>query len=210
MKNFLFVVILIALAIPSYAQINDKAFISGSMGAKVGGGAADPTLRNSGTSVVLSTSFGVPLFDRFMFYSRFTYQLKSGYTANENIAETGGLQTINRLTEVNGTFSQLIFNGGLQYNIYLAEDLTMGVNGGLTYALVNHKASLPNGTVLQKLDNEGIFGGFTGVSLEKTFEDSNVSLFGELQYNYAKKDVVYFRDKFSGANFTVGGRFYLN
>jgi hypothetical protein len=209
MRNIIFTVVLLSLALPAYAQMNEGAFISGSLGASVGGGSANPYLKNSGTSVLLSTSFGVPLFDRFMFYSRFTYQLESGYTANENISGTG-ITTINQLTEVNGTFSQLIFNGGLQYNIYLAEDITMGVNGGLTYALVNHKASLPNGTVLQKLDNEGIFGAFTGVSLEKSFEDSNVSLFGEAQYNYAKKDVVYFRDKFSGANFTVGGRFYLN
>jgi hypothetical protein len=209
MRNIIFTVVLLSLALPAYAQMNEGAFISGSLGASVGGGSANPYLKNSGTSVLLSTSFGVPLFDRFMFYSRFTYQLKSGYTANENISGSG-ITTINQLTEVNGTFSQLIFNGGLQYNIYLAEDITMGVNGGLTYALVNHKASLPNGTVLQKLDNEGIFGAFTGVSLEKSFEDSNVSLFGEAQYNYAKKDVVYFRDKFSGANFTVGGRFYLN
>lgn len=209
MRNVVFTIVLLSIAIPAYAQMNEGAFISGSLGASVGGGSANPYLRNSGTSVLLSSSFGVPLFDRFMFYSRFTYQLKSGYTANENIGGSG-ISTINQLTEVNGTFSQLIFNGGLQYNIYLAEDITMGINGGLTYALVNHKASLPDGVVLQKLDNEGIFGAFTGINLEKSFEDSNVALFGEAQYNYAKKDIVYFRDKFSGANFTVGGRFYLN
>jgi hypothetical protein len=210
MKNLFFTFLFLCLVFPAYAQMNEGAFITGSLGAKLGGGSGNPYMQNSGTSILLSTSAGIPLFNNVLFYSRISFISRSGYTAQENINTPGtGITTINQLTEVNGTFSQLIFNGGLQYNIHLTDDLTMGINGGLTYALVNHKASLPGGTVLQSLDNEGIFGAFSGVNLEKSFEDSNVSLFGEAQYNYAKKDVVYFRDKFSGMNFTFGGKYYF-
>lgn len=210
MKRVLLALVVL-FSVSLFAQREEAPYIFGSLGAKSGGGATNPYQQKSGSSVVLSTGFGLPLFSNISLYTRLSYISKSNYVGEEyaNFSE-GGLTTLNQLTSVNASFSQFIFNGGLQYNILLSNDLTMGVSGGVTYALVDHEAVLPNGMLLQKLDNEGVFGAFSGVSLEKSFEDSNVSLFGEAQYNYAKKDIIYFRDKFSGMNFTVGGRFYLN
>ncbi|MFO7444958.1 MAG: hypothetical protein R6W90_01270 [Ignavibacteriaceae bacterium] len=210
MKKLYILVFLICFSVSVYAQVNEAPFFSGSLGGHSGSGENIYRNRNA-TSIILSTGFGLPLYNKIFLYTKLSYILRANYSSLEynNFADEG-LSTYNELVEVNGSFSQLLFNGGLQYNVSLTNDLTLGINGGVTYALVNHKASLPNGSIVQRLDNEGVFGVFSGLSLEKYLEDSNVSIFGEAQYNYARKDVVYFRDKFSGMNFTIGGRFYLS
>jgi hypothetical protein len=191
------------------AQINEGTFISGSFGGYAGS-SNQLRLRNA-PSIVLSTGLGIPLLDRVYLYTKLSYISRSNYTAQEQYNTIGpDLNTVSKMIEADASFSQLLFNGGLQYNIYISDDLTLGINSGLTYVLVNHKAALPNGTLLQELDNTGVFGFFGGLNLEKFFEDSNVSFYGEAQYNYTKKNMIYFRDKFSGMNFTVGGRFYVN
>ncbi len=210
MKKFLSVIILF-FTITSFtpAQVNEGIFISGSFGG-FAGSSNQLRLRNT-PSIVLSTGLGIPLIEKVYFYTKLSYISRSNYTAQEQFNTIGpDLNTISQMIEADASFSQLLFNGGLQYNIYISDDVTLGLNSGLTYVLVNHKAALPNGTILQRLDNEGVFGYFGGVNVEKFFDDSNFSMFGEAQYNYAKKNMIYFRDKFSGMNFTFGGRFYLN
>ena len=211
MKKLYILIFVVCFTFSIDAQVNKGAFFSGSLGGYSGGPESIYNRDRDVTSIVLSTGFGLPLFNKVFLYTKLSYILRSNYSSLEynNFADAG-LNSFNELVQANASFSQLLFNGGLQYNVYLTEDLTLGINGGLTYAVVNHKASFSDGTLIQRLDNEGVFGAFTGLSLEKSFEDSNVSLFGEAQYNYARKDVIYFRDKFSGMNFTVGGRFYLS
>ena len=210
MKKFLSTIILfVTLTCFTPAQINDGMFISGSLGGYAGS-SNQLRLRNT-PSIVLSTGVGIPLFDKLYLYTKLSYISRSHYSAQEQFNTVGpNLQTVSELIEADASFSQLLFNGGLQYNIYVTDDITLGINSGLTYVLVNHKAALPNGTILQELGNTGVFGLFGGVNVEKFFEDSNVSIYGEAQYNYAKRNMIYFRDKFSGMNFTFGGRFYVN
>lgn len=211
MKKYISVIILfLTLTCFTPAQINDGIFISGSFGGFAGSASNQLRLRNT-PSIVLSTGVGIPVFHRLYLYTKLSYISRSNYTAQEQFNTVGpNLQTVSEIIEADASFSQLLFNGGLQYNIYVTDDITLGVNSGLTYVLVNHKAALPNGTILQQLDNTGVFGLFGGINVEKFFEDSNVSLYGEAQYNYAKKNMIYFRDKFSGMNFTFGARLYVN
>jgi hypothetical protein len=212
MKKILFTAVLfVSLTCFVPAQVNDGAFFSGSFGGFENGNSTNQLRPGYVPSVVLSAGFGLPIIDRVYLYTKLSYISRTNYTAEENYSFIQpDLTTINELVLANASFSQLLFNGGLQYNIYITDDITLGLNSGLTYVLVNHKASLPNGAVLQQIDDIGVFGVFGGVSLEKYVEDSNVSIFGEAQYNYVKKNMIYFRDKFSGMNFTVGARYYLN
>jgi hypothetical protein len=212
MKKILFTVVLfISLTCFVPAQVNDGAFFSGSFGGYGNGNSSNYLRPRNVPSIVLSAGFGLPIIDRVYLYTKLSYISRTNYTAEENYNFIQpDLTTINELVLANASFSQLLFNGGLQYNIYITDDVTLGINSGLTYVLVNNKASLPNGAVLQQINDIGVFGVFGGVSLEKYIEDSNVAVFGEAQYNYVKKNMIYFRNKFSGMNFTVGARYYLN
>lgn len=209
MKRLLLVSSLLII-LTAYIPAQDDAYVFGSLGGYSSGSARNSALRNS-PAVVFSTGFGIPLYGAFSIYSRLSYIYKSNYIGTEYRSYLNSeLEIMNELVQTNASFSQLLINGGLQYNIHLSKEINLGISGGVTYALVNHEAVLPSGLVLQRLDNTGVFGVFSGVSLEKYFSDSGASVFGEAQYNYAKKNVVYFRDKFSGMNFTIGGKFYLN
>lgn len=198
------------LLLTAYVPAQNNAYVFGSMGGYSSGGNSNSSLRNA-PAVVFSTGFGIPLYGAVSLYSRLSYIYKSHYTGREyHSFINSDLEIMNELVQTNASFSQLVINGGLQYNIHLSQEINMGISGGVTYAMVNHLAALPSGLVIQRLDNTGAFGVFSGASIEKFFKDSGVSIFGEAQYNYARKNVVYFRDKFSGMNFTVGGKYYLN
>lgn len=209
MKRVILVTALLIM-ISAYMPAQNNPYIFGSLGGFTSGSAKSSNPRNV-PAVVFSSGFGIPLYGAFSIYSRVSYISKSNYRGTEYQSFVNAdLEIMNELVETNASFSQLILNGGLQYNIHLSKEIKLGLSGGVTYALVNHEASLPGGIMLQRLNNTGVFGVFSGASLEKYFSDSGASVFGEAQYNYAKKNVVYFRDKFSGMNFTVGAKYYLN
>jgi len=200
----------ILILLTTFIPAQNDPYIFGSLGGFSTGSAKNNPYKNS-PAVVFSTGFGIPLYGAVSLYSRLSYIYKSNYTGREYQSYINSdLEIMNELVETNASFSQLLVNGGLQYNIHLSKEVNLGISGGITYAMVNHMAALPSGLVIQRLDNTGVFGVFSGVSIEKFFEDTGASVFGEAQYNYAKRNVVYFRDKFSGMNFTIGGKFYLN
>jgi hypothetical protein len=110
---------------------------------------------------------------------------------------------------VNASVGQLVVNGGLQYNIILSKELTIGLLGGITYTLVDQEARLFSGELIQRIDYQSFYGYFGGASVEKSFKNSDFSMFAEAIYNYIDDKSVYFRNVFSGMNFTIGGRYYF-
>jgi hypothetical protein len=158
----------------------------------------------------LGVGFGFPVYKSFSFYSRLTYTSRPGYTAYDYLTFIDNdISIINQLTAANVAFSQFIFNAGLQYGFQISNEIKFGLSGGFTYSLVNQRVSLKTGKMIENLDNEGLYGYFAGASLEKTFEDSHMSIFGEAQYNFIRKDLVYYRSNFGGVNFTIGGKYYF-
>jgi hypothetical protein len=119
------------------------------------------------------------------------------------------VQLSDDFVEVNSSFSQLILNGGLLYNFLVSDDLVLGINGGLTYMVINQEARLRTGRVISSIENENIWGAFGGVIAEKRWDDSNFSTFAEAQYNYAESDAVYRPGALSAMNYTFGVRYYL-
>lgn len=163
-------------------------------------------------SFVVGGSIGipVPIVKNLFLYARTSYTSQSNFQSFYNTSYLNySVQFSDEFVEVNSSFSQLILNGGLLYNFLVTDEFVLGVNGGLTFMVVNQEARLRTGTVISSVDNENIWGAFGGLIGEKRWEDSNFSTFLEIQYNYAESDAVYRPGALSAMNYTFGVRYYL-
>jgi hypothetical protein len=163
-------------------------------------------------SFVVGGSIGipVPVVKNLFLYARTSYTSQSNFQSFYNTSYLNySVQFSDEFVEVNSSFSQLILNGGLLYNFLVTDEFVLGVNGGLTFMVVNQEARLRTGTVISSVDNENIWGAFGGLIGEKRWEDSNFSTFLEIQYNYAESDAVYRPGALSAMNYTFGVRYYL-
>jgi hypothetical protein len=186
-----------------------SAFVSGLVGAaqvsNSGNGNESPV------SLALGGSFGYPITKNLYIYSRGTYTTKSNFQSYYNASYLSGqYQISDQFIEVNSSFSQLLFNGGLLYLFNLSDEFALGVSGGVTFSVVNQEAKLLGGHVVSSVDNETIWGYFGGMMIEKSWEDSNASTFIEAQYNYAVSDAPYHAKALNNLNFTFGIRYYVS
>jgi len=164
-------------------------------------------------SFVVGGSIGIPLpvIKNLYLYARTAYTSQSNFQSFYNTSYLNyNVQFSNEFVEVNSTFTQLILNGGLLYNFLVTDEYTLGINGGLTFMVVNQEARLRTGVVISSVENENIWGAFGGVIGEKRWDDSNFSTFLEVQYNYAESDAVYRPGSLSAMNYTFGARYYLS
>ena len=193
----------------SYLQHN-SVFLGGMAGvATVNLSGSD---ENNPVSLAFGGSIGipVPLLKNLFLYARTSYISQSNFQSLYNTSYLNpNIQLSNDFMEVNSSFNQLILNGGVLYNFLVSDDLVLGVNGGLTFMVVNQEARLRTGRVISSVDNENIWGAFGGLIAEKRWDDSNFSTFGEAQYNYAQSDAEYRSGAFSAMNYTFGVRYYL-
>ncbi len=169
------------------------------------------TSRNEGqVRIGGGVGFGMKLIDNLFLYGKATYVARSNFNGlyDNNFYRTQ-INISENLSMVNASMAQLVVNGGIQYNIMVSKDLTIGLLGGITYTLVDQEARLFSGELIQKIDYQSFYGYFGGASLEKSFKKSDFSLFAEAIYNYIDDSSVYFRNVFSGMNFTIGGRYYF-
>ena len=189
---------------------SNSPFISGMAGAsKVNLSGNDG--QNS-FSFAFGGSFGipVPLIKNLFLYVRTSYTSQSNFQSFYSTSYLNStVQLSETFTEVNSSFSQLILNGGLLYNFILSDEFVLGVNGGLTFMVINQEARLRTGRVISSIDNERIWGAFGGLIAEKRWEDSNFATFAEAQYNYAESDAFYRPDALSTMNYTFGVRYYF-
>lgn len=206
----LFVLIRIDASSQTYLQHNSIFF---------GGMAGVATVNLSGNdgqnpvSLAFGGSVGipVPLIKNLFLYARTSYISQSNFQSFYNTSYLNtNIQLSEDFVEVNSSFSQLIINGGLLYNFLVTEDFVLGVNGGMTFMVVNQEARLRTGRVISSVDNENIWGAFGGLVGEKRWDDSNFSTFAEAQYNYAQSDAEYRPGAFSAMNYTFGVRYYLS
>ncbi len=154
--------------------------------------------------------FGFRIVGNLFFYTRGQYVAKSDFTGvYDNRYLDTDLSIVNNIGTANASMSQLVLNSGLQYNIFLAKDLSVGFLGGVTYTMVDQEARSFSGVLLNRIANEWFYGYFGGATLEKRFKRSNLTVFAEGIYNYINDQSVFFRDILSGMNFTIGGRYYL-
>ena len=189
---------------------NSSGFVSGLFGAAQYG---SPSYTKNSNSLVIAGGgdFGVPLFQNVYFINKISYRSISDY---ETYLSTSNFETnlggVHELVKTNASFSHLILSSGLQYTFSVYEGYKIGLSAGMQYSLINQDAYLTSGTLVRQLNNEGFFGYFGGILVEKTFKDENYSIIGEAQYNYIESDAVSYTDEFSGMNFFIGGRYYFN
>ncbi len=211
MKNTyikILILIFISISIAQEKQ-NDGIYLSGFLGAQSSSEGIN-RYYNGGSSLFFGAGLGIPIFSNISLVGRISYISKSDYDAFFDPRYIDqSLEITNNLASVNASISQLIFNGGIQYKIFLIEGINLGLLGGLTYGIIDHEAKLTNSFIVQQIDNEGMFGFFGGANIEKDFEDSDFTLYAEAIYNKINNDVIYFRDAFSGMNFTFGFRYYF-
>jgi hypothetical protein len=212
-KIILALLIIFSITATTAAQLHrnsNSAFLGGMAGAaKINFSGNDG---QAPLSFVVGGSFGIPVpFIKNLFlYTRTSYTSQSNFQSFYNTSYLNfSVQFSNEFIEVNSSFSQLVINGGLLYNFLLTDELVLGVNGGLTFMVINQEAKLRTGTVISNVDNENIWGAFGGIIAEKRWDDSNFSTFLEAQYNYAESDAVYRPGSLSAMNYTFGVRYYL-
>lgn len=206
---FVFTFFSIVNVFPQSRIKSGSAFISGMVGtAKVslsGNGEQNPM------ALAFGGSFGIPIAKNFYLYTRSSYSSQSNFQSFYNTAYlNSSLSLTEEFVQVNSSFTQLLINGGLLYNIRINEEFVLGLNGGLTFMVLNQEAKLRTGQVVSSIDNENIWGAFTGVIIEKSWEDSDVTTFFEAQYNYAESDALYRSDALNVMNYTFGIRYYLS
>lgn len=207
---FTLFIILISVACISAQKLHRKSLFFGGL---VGGAQISNSNPRSEGTVALSFggSFGIPITTNLFIYTRASYSSKSNFQSFYNTAYlTSQFQLSDQFAEANSSFSQLLLNGGLLYNFYLSDEFTIGVNGGVTFSILNQEAVLIGGQVISSVNNEAIWGYFGGIILEKGLEDSNASIFAEAQYNYAVSDAPYRASALNAMNFAFGARYYLS
>jgi len=212
-KIILQLILILSIAITLNAQSylkNTSPFLGGMAGV------ASVNLSSNDGQTPLSFAFGgsigipVPLVKNLYLYARTSYISQSNFQSFYNTSYLNNIvQLSDEFVEVNSSFSQLILNGGLLYNIIVTNEFVLGINGGLTFMVVNQVARLRTGRVISSVDNENIWGAFGGVIAEKRWDDSNFSTFAEAQYNYAESDAVYRPGALSAMNYTFGVRYYM-
>lgn len=203
-------IISITVTCISAQKLHSKSLFIGGL---VGGAQINNSNPGSDGIVALSFggSFGIPITTNLFIYTRGSYSSKSNFQSFYNTAYlTSQFQLSDQFAEANSSFSQLLLNGGLLYNFYLSDEFTIGVNGGVTFSILNQEAELIGGQVISSIDNEAIWGYFGGIILEKGWEDSNASTFAEAQYNYAESDAPYHANALNAMNFSFGVRYYLS
>ncbi len=209
MRKIILLTFFISAALFSQSRFkNDSPFISGLVGA------ANVNFSDNHGSNPLSFafggSFGIPIVKNLFLYTRTSYTSQSNFQSYYNTSHLfSNFQISNELTEVNSSFSQLLLNGGLLYNFFLTEEFVLGINGGVSFMVINQEAKLRTGTVISSIENENIWGAFGGVIVEKRWEESDFTTFFEAQYNYAKSDAIYRTNALSTMNYTFGVRYYL-
>jgi len=214
MKKILILFILffcIASTITAQSYLKSSSPFLGGMA-----GVASVNLSSNDGQTPLSFAFGgsigipVPLVKNLFLYARTSYISHSNFQSFYNTSYlNSGVQLSDEFEEVNSSFSQLILNGGLLYNFIITNEFVLGVNGGLTFMVVNQEARLRTGRVISSVENENIWGAFGGIIAEKRWDDSNFSTFAEAQYNYAESDAVYRPGALSAMNYTFGVRYYM-
>lgn len=194
-----------------FSQSYDKqsAYFSANFGLYKSGDNSD--FRNLGSQRIGGgIGLGFRISGNLFFYARGQYVAKSNFTGYyDNTYLNTDLSLVSTIGTANASMSQLVLNSGLQYNIFLTRDLSVGFLGGVTYTMVDQEARSFSGVLLNRIANEWFYGYFGGATLEKRFKNSNLTVFAEGIYNYIDDQSVFFRDLLSGMNFTVGGRYYL-
>lgn len=158
MKKYSAVVIFVLLSTSLFSQSKiqeTSVFVSGIIGAaKVNLSGSDD---QNPLALAFGGSIGIPIVKNLYLYARTSYTSQSNFQSFYNSSYlNGNFQLSDEFTEVNSSFTQLLLNGGLLYNFIITEDVKLGLNGGVSFIVLNQEAKLRSGHVISSIDNENI------------------------------------------------------
>jgi hypothetical protein len=186
-------------------------FISGNIGVFITAVDSFDKVYDSHAGFAFGGGVGLPISTRTYLYGKMTRFTKSGVPVIYTYHFQGGaLIDVTESREGVATFKQWIFNLGLQYNLFLSEEFTLGIIGGGTYGRVSEEQRRANGSIVFGIEGATLFGFFGGIAMERNFRQSPVSVFLESQYNYSRRDLVNFLGNYGGTNLTLGIRYYFS
>ena len=209
--------ILLLLLVPVHdaavaAQTDDQpsAFISANFGGFLTSNRDFSKVYDSNLGLAFGASLGLPLSAQSYLYGKVTYFSKTGvpvlYTYH---VQNGTLVSTTEWRTGTARFKQWIVNFGSQYNVFLSENVLLGINGGFTYSSISDDQSNPDGSEGASAHGNGLLGLFVGAGLEKRFAGSPISAFAEGQYNYGWPVISATVGNYGGLNLTVGIRYYF-
>ena len=165
---------------------------------------------DSNLGLVYGLGIGLPLSTRSYIYGKATLFSKSGTPVIQTYSIVNGTPVlVSESREGSASFTQWLINGGFLYNFFLSQDLTLGVNAGITYSIVSEEQKNNSGSVRLSVDGSGVFGFFFGAVLEKNFDQIPISIFFEPQYNFMRSDVLNYTENYGGLNLNLGIRYYF-
>jgi len=208
--NLLLLFVLLQFASVEAQTLKKKSsFISGLVGAAQVSNSGNS--RTGSVALTFGGSYGFPITKNLYIYTRGSYSSKSNFQSYYNTSYlTTQFQLSDQFVEANSSFNQLLLNAGLLYTFNVSKEFSLGVSGGVSFAVVNQEAQLIGGHVLSSIDNEAIWGYFGGLMVEKAWEETNVTTFAEAQYNFAQSDAPYHASALNTVNFTFGVRYYID
>lgn len=163
----------------------------------------------STSSLTVGTGFGYALSINSFIYSKLTYFSMPKFLAYQNNPDYSIMNNASNLKEIRASFKQYIFDLGFQQNYKISSEWLCGAAGGPSFILFNLETRNLDGTLIQNIKNNRLFGYFGGINVEKKFREDAVTMFGEIQYNHSFTKTEY-QKAFNGINYTVGLKFYLS
>lgn len=189
---------------------NSKSvFISANLGVYIVAQDQFDRVYDSNMGFMPSVEVGLPVSTRTYLYGKISYFLKRGVPIfYQYELQNGNFVLVSETKDGSASFKEWIFNAGLLYNIFLTEEYTLGINGGLTFVSLSEER---NSTVFNsvKYSGGGLLGFFGGLMVERNFNGSPFSLTCEIAYNLSRGDIKTFVGNYGGFNTNLGVRYYF-
>jgi len=158
------------------------------------------TLYSSKTGLVLGTSFGIPISSKFSLYGSISYFQNEGeYIPDNNFAE-----------QENNILKQLIFDAGIEINLFPQNIVGLYMQSGFTIARIDEERKSSDGDFIYQTEGTGNFGIFGAAVLEINLGKSPISIFSEYKYYYSWNPLLEFDNTYHAHKITFGTRLYFS
>lgn len=151
----------------------------------------------------------LPLSSRSYLYGKATIFKKTGTGLITHYGFINGAWVLYETKDGTAKYTQWIINVGYLYNIFLSPDITLGINGGLTYMNISEQQNDITGSITSTPKGTAAVGIFGGIDIEKNFAESPISLFFDTQYNLSKGNIIFMLGNYNGLNMNIGAKYYF-
>lgn len=106
-------------------------------------------------------------------------------------------------------FTQWIFNAGAYYRVYTNYGVSVSVNGGFSYSVINEEITDFEGKNIRDVNNAGSTGLFIGGNIERRLIGSRFNIYFEPQYIFEINNTQHDVNTYRGINLNFGFSFLL-